>query len=211
MARKSDSPADDLGSSGDGNSVVTFTAFFRGTTYLTNNLKYRVTAINNALGVSKTETINRIFEAGLAQLEKECKGEVDDMDRGLAERIQQIEREQQIIDSLAKIYSATQPEEFVQFCENNKVPDELVDRFLMQYTWRNDDQKWSSRAHGFLHELLFDGNMRPTKEIREMAVTAGIIEDNALEWQRLRTVASREGLTNCPQHGHWQYKGLEIK
>ena len=201
--------ADGLGSSGDGKSIATFTAFFRGTQNEMNDIKYRVAALKNALSVSQTETCNRIFEAGMDQLEKEHEEKIEDeMTLAFTRKNKEINKAKQIMARMEKFYGEMSLEEFMQFCEDSHVPEETVDKFMANYTWQNTDQKWATRAHDFLRGTLIDGEMKPTKEIREAAVEVGIIDDSAVEWQRLRTLASRDGFTNCPKHGYWQYKGL---
>lgn len=192
----------------DGKSLAMFYVCFRGSAFMTSSIRYRVNAMQNALHVTKTECYNRIFEAGLAQLEKENSEQVDPMAKAFAEKKRELEEHKQLMDQLTEFYASMSPEEFLLFCEEAKVPESTVDKFMENYTWRNEDQRWASRANDFLRDALFGKDPLPTKQIREMAVVQGVIEDNATDWQRLRTLASRHGFTNCPQYGHWQYKSI---
>lgn len=190
----------------NGKYTVSFSAFFRDTPEAVNNVKQRFTELQNILGCNKTRAITRIFEAGMAALEEQHKTELDPLRLAFARKRQELDKQKHIVDQLTAFYAQMPLEEFLAFCTEAGVPDDLVDSFLAGYTWHNTDQRWATRAHDFLRELLAAGEAVDTKTIRESAVAAAIIADTPEEWARLRVLASRSGLTNCPQHGHWQSK-----
>lgn len=194
----------------NGKYTVTFTAFYRDTPESINGVKQRFTELQNVLGCSKTRAVTRIFEAGMTFLEEQHKTQLDPMRVAFARKRQELARRQHIIDQLAAFYAQMTPDEFLMFCAEAGVPEDLVDSFLSDYTWRNTDQRWATRADDFLRELLQNGEPLDTKTIRERAIQANLIGDNPQDWARLRVLASRNGLTNCPQHGHWQLRGVIV-
>lgn len=190
----------------DGKSLAMFSVCFRGSAYMTSGLRYRVAAMQNALHVTKTECCNRIFEAGLAQLEKENAESIDQTAKVFAEKKRELDEQQQLMDQMTEFYASMPLEDFLQFCKKAEVKEEIVDKFLENYTWRNEDQRWASRADNFLREVLINNEQVPVSKIKEMAIAQGIIEDTATDWQRMKTLASRHGFTNCPKYAHWQCK-----
>ena len=185
---------------------LTFTAFYRDTPEAINNLKQRFVAVQNALGCSKTRAVTRIFEAGLAAMERENHDKLDPMRAAFARKRQELEQRRNILEQLTAFYGQMSLEEFLAFCEESRAPEDLVGEFLAGYTWQNTDQRWATRAHDFLRQILASGEPLDTKTIRATAVDAEIIADTPDEWARMRALASRNGLTNCPKHGHWQLK-----
>ena len=81
---------------------------------------------------------------------------------------------------------------------------ELVQEFMLRYTWRNEEQSDSKRAQDWLREFLADGKPHSTTEIRQSAQRDGIIGEAESEWSNLKVTATRMNLSQAATRGYWQ-------
>jgi plasmid stabilization system protein ParE len=153
--------------------------------------------------LSRADALEVIFLAGTEALASKpdfgCPPEVQgalEVYRELA----RIQAECQHNENLEAILAAKGVEQFKTWANENGIE---VDAFLENYRLTIPARPWAEMALDWLNGLLTDNGLEmPTDQIRSQAIAERIIDDSAADWDKLRQLASRNGLTGG-RHGHW--------
>ena len=123
-----------------------------------NTTKKRLAAIQQALGISRTNVMHEVLQAGLEKLEDEIRkgrgkipepGEKGHKTWVIAQEYKRIwEKRQQVLD-LEPIYNERGLEGFIAWCKENDIEYE---DFLKYFTWRSPVLPHSERAENWLRE-----------------------------------------------------------
>ena len=157
-----------------------------------------------AMGCSRTKAINDIFRAGLTTVldkNEELKSTVDVSALAIIkkwqEKVASVGRKEQ----LEYIYEHSTLDEFVEFCEENKIDHE---GFLEEYriTVMATRTKSDVIAH-WLKYTLADGEEYSAEDIREAAEIEGVVE-NDMDWSLVKNIASKEGYSSGGKRGYWR-------
>lgn len=147
-------------------------------------------------GLSPAQVHSEIWKAGVkALLEEHEIVTEDELLREARQAIKENEKRQSRLFVLRKAKSAMGTEAFQELCEKfGENPDDVNE---LPFENRSD------RDFEFLRSILADGKPLSTTQIKDEAVLAGIIApataDGGTSWDRLRSVASRQGFT---KHSH---------
>ena len=187
--------------------MYTITAIFRGEKSEIDYLLSRIFDAQSMTGSPISTFSSYLIERALplVELELRNKGKLEPEKYAMTLEYKRIQEEDAKNALLLDIYKSRGAEGFVTWAEKENIDYES---FLTQYSWENENLRWSKRAIDWLKNYLIDGKPHSTADIRLDAIKDDIINDSEKEWGKLRLIASRNEFTNCNVYAHWQYISL---
>lgn len=151
---------------------------------------------------SRTDAINKVFEAGLEAEEKR-----EDLETPQTTAIQK--KHQDVMQELATqgelefIYEHLSRPEFVSFCKENDID---YQKFLKNYGIKLPSVGTKSKImKDWLKYVLADGDEHAIADIKEKAKIEHIVRDET-DWSLMKNVASRAGYSGSGERGCWREK-----
>lgn len=171
-----------------------------------NDFHGRVMKILEENQMSFSEGYRLIFEAGIESLEQQRveDGRASSLESAIIKERAKTREWEKLFEDLEFLYQRKGDDEFYQWYLAQPDCDmELLEEFRRRQDTKKAHLPWSEQARSWLFKELQDGNPYQTSEIRAKAIQEGVITEDPEDWNKLRQLAWRNGMTGEADHGWW--------
>jgi len=120
----------------------------------------------------------------------------------VAALLREVQHKAEIHKNLIEIYETLGLDEFIEVCKARNIDWKKV--LSEDFTFQGATKlSWAEEARRWLDIQLMDHEPHTTASIREAAEEDGIVSGEE-DWNKMRVIASREGLSSAAGHGKWR-------
>lgn len=168
--------------------------------------RINASAIRNSM--SRAELYRHLFLLGLEQDELLHANEnnVSSLENAMIRHRALLRKRRKTFEQMHELSKEMGRDNFISwYMDQDDCDMELLNTFIEEQTEYYATLPWNEHAKIWLHNKLGDGNSHATQDMRQAALAEGVIDESVGDWNKLKQLAWRLGLTSETDYGYWKW------